>query len=74
MTLACTPAELFSITGKKTGPAQCRQLRAMGITHKPRTDGSPCVHRAHVDHLLGAADAKKAAGGGEWEPDYAELG
>jgi Domain of unknown function (DUF4224) len=74
MALACTPKELFEITGKKQGAAQIRALRAMGIEHKPRPDGTPFVHRAHVDHLLGAADAKPAPESSEWEPNYAELG
>jgi hypothetical protein len=70
----CTKQEVESITGKKTGPAQCRALRAMGITHKARPGIFPLVDRRLVDHLLGVADAGKSAANQEWEPDYAELG
>jgi len=73
MAIACTPEELIEITGKKQGAAQIRALRAMGIDHLPRPDGSVFVHRGHVDHLLGAVKSKSTKALDEWEPNYGAL-
>lgn len=74
MAIACTREELIEITGKKQGAAQIRALRTMGIEHRPRPNGTPFVHRKHVDHLLGAAiDATEHDASAEWEPNYAEI-
>lgn len=52
-------SELVELTRKQRHGAQCRALRAMGIEHRQRPDGSVLVHRSHIDKLLGAvANAK----------------
>lgn len=45
--------ELYELTRRKYAPAQARQLRFMGIEHRPRADGSLVVLRSHVEKTLG---------------------
>lgn len=52
MGLCLSPEELEEITGKERSAAQARALRAMGIEHRVRPDGTALVLRAHVEHLL----------------------
>ncbi|MBX6381461.1 MAG: DUF4224 domain-containing protein [Microbispora sp.] len=76
MRIACTPDELIEITGKRQGAAQIRALRAMGIEHRMRPDGTPFVLRAHVEHLLGGVQAttgRSTEPVGEWEPNFQFL-
>lgn len=49
-----TPTELADLTGKVRSSAQVRALRAMGVEHRVRPDGTVAVLRAHVESLLGA--------------------
>lgn len=49
------PEELKEMTGRMQYRAQIRVLRALGIEHKVRPDGSPLVLRAHVETQLGGA-------------------
>lgn len=44
-----TPDEIAALTGKVRPSAQVRALRAMGIEHRIRPDGSPAVLRAALD-------------------------
>ena len=48
-----TAEELAELTGRTRRDAQVRMLRAMGITHMVRPDGSVAVMRAHVEQLFG---------------------
>jgi hypothetical protein len=41
------------LTGRKQRLSQVMVLRALGLTHKVRPDGSLVVLRAHVEHELG---------------------
>ena len=50
-----TDDELRDLTGKARPSAQVRVLRAMGIEHRVRPDGSLAVSRSHVEGLLGGA-------------------
>jgi len=59
MAIGCSKQELFEITDKKQPAAQVRVLRAMGIEHRQRPNGTVFVLRSHVDHLLGAPEAKR---------------
>lgn len=45
--------ELAELTNKSRNSAQARVLKAMGIDHKIRPDGSVAVLRAHVEKLFG---------------------
>jgi len=44
--------ELVFLTGRKRRDAQVRALRAMGIEHRARPDGSVVVLRAHAETVL----------------------
>lgn len=63
-----TPEELVELTHRTRYGAQVRMLRAMGIEHRQRADGSVVVVRAHVEQLLGVVQ-----GSIKTEPE-AELG
>lgn len=61
--------EVRELTRRVQHAAQARTLRAMGIEHRPRPDGSLAVLRAHVEQQLGGAPAparKKAAAEPNW--------
>jgi len=45
--------EVIALTNKKVRPAQVRVLRAMGIEHKVRPDGSVAILRAHITKVFG---------------------
>jgi Domain of unknown function (DUF4224) len=46
--------ELIELTHRRRSDAQIRMLRAMGIEHRIRADGSVAVMRAHIEKLFGA--------------------
>lgn len=63
--------ELRDLTGRLRPGAQGRALRAMGIEHKARPDGTLAVLRAHVEAALGAtANARICA---PLEPNWAAV-
>lgn len=66
--LTLSPDELKELTHKARSSAQVRALRAMGIEHKVRPDGSVAVLRSHVDAQMGAPKDGKTAR--EWEPNW----
>jgi Domain of unknown function (DUF4224) len=45
---------LYELTRRRRSDAQVRMLRAMGIEHRIRADGSVAVLRAHIERLFGA--------------------
>jgi hypothetical protein len=47
--------ELAELTGRCRSAAQARALKAMGIEHRLRPNGSIVVLRAHVEKLFGVA-------------------
>lgn len=49
--LSLTPEELFDLTRKKRYSAQCKALRAMGIEHRRRPDGSIHLDRSYYEAL-----------------------
>ncbi len=49
-----TREELCELTGRKRSGAQAIQLRAMGVEHRIRADGSLAVLRSHVELVFGA--------------------
>lgn len=67
MSLMLSPDELKDLTHKSRASAQVRALRAMGIEHKVRPDGSVAVLRAHVDAQMGAPKERRQA---QWEPNW----
>ena len=56
-----TADEVAELTGRRRRDAQVVQLRALGIAHRQRADGSLVVLRAHVEQVLGAAPAPQRA-------------
>lgn len=64
------PDEIKEITNRTRVHAQARMLRAMGIAHKPRADGSLVVLRSHVEKLLGGSVESK---GKAIEPDWGAI-
>lgn len=46
------PEQIKELTGKRQRAAQVRMLRAMGITHRLRGDGTPIVLTSHIEKLL----------------------
>jgi hypothetical protein len=64
--------ELTSLTHKRRNDARLRVLRAMGIAHRVRPDGSIAVLRSHVDaELGGVSDSGRSAI--EPEPNWSAV-
>jgi hypothetical protein len=62
-------AELRELTCRIQHAAQAKVLRAMGIDHRARPDGTIAVLRSHVEHVLGGTPGggrKKAAPEPNW--------
>jgi len=64
-----TPEQIKELTERTQHSAQLRVLRALGIDHKVRPDGSLVVLRAHVEQQLGCAlpSAKLQEPEPDWE-------
>lgn len=55
-----TVEELRELTGRVHLKAQVKALRAMGIEHRQRPDGSIVVLRAHFEQVLGIGVSSQA--------------
>jgi len=66
--LTLSREELQDLTHKQKSSAQVRALRAMGIEHKVRADGTVVVLRSHIEAQLGGAP--QAANQPSWQPDW----
>lgn len=66
-----TAHELRELTGKWRRSSQVAALRAMGVEHKVRPDGTVAVLLAHVNKLFGH-DAK-ATKKKESQPDWSAI-
>jgi hypothetical protein len=64
--------ELIALTGRQRSDAQARILRALGLEHRVRPDGTLVVLRAHVERLLGA-DAPGREHAQPIEPDWSAI-
>ena len=60
--------QLERLTGKRTRPAQVKQLRARRIPHEVNARGQVLVSRAYVEQRLGATVAEDATSFPE--PDF----
>lgn len=47
-----TDEEVQTLTNRKVRPSQVRALKAMGIEHKVRPDGSVAILRAHITKVF----------------------
>lgn len=56
-----TAEEIKELTKRTQHRAQVQALRALGITHKIRADGSPLVLRSHIEKELGGLPGGHAA-------------
>jgi len=63
-----TDKDIAELTRRTRHGSQAAVLRAMGIHHKQRPDGSLVVLRAHVEHLLGGTAPVKVSK--KLEPDW----
>lgn len=52
MSLLLDSEEIEELTGRTRRGAQVRVLRAMGIEHRVRPDGSVAVSRAHYERIF----------------------
>lgn len=60
ITMFLTGDEVRALTKRVQYSAQVRVLRAMGIEHRMRPDGSLAVLRAHIEQIFGGfSDRKK---------------
>ncbi|SPA44654.1 DUF4224 domain-containing protein [Cupriavidus taiwanensis] len=67
-TLTLSEEELRELTRKQKYSAQIRALRAMGIEHKVRPDGTVAVLRSHIERLMdGGSKTRKEK---TWEPNW----
>lgn len=60
--------EVRALTNRTQRVAQAIALRAMGIEHKIRPDGSVAVLRSHVEQQMGGGVARND--GKQSEPDW----
>ena len=59
-TLFLDTEEVQALTKKSVRPAQVRALKAMGIEHRVRPDGSVAILRAHITKVFdGFTETKK---------------
>jgi hypothetical protein len=49
------PDEIIDLTKRKVRPAQVRVLKAMGIEHRVRPDGSVAILRNHITKVFDGA-------------------
>jgi hypothetical protein len=54
-----SPAEIRALTERVQYAAQLRSLRAMGIEHRIRPDGSLAILRSHIEQLFGSTPEKR---------------
>jgi hypothetical protein len=47
-----TQEEIQTLTERKVRPAQVKVLKAMGIEHRVRPDGSVAILRAHINKVF----------------------
>lgn len=52
--------EIVALTTRVRKSAQVRALRAMGIEHRIRPDGSVAILRAHVEQIFGGTSEGKS--------------
>ena len=71
--LLLTDTELREITNRARPSAQLRALRAMGIPHAVRPDGTLAVARAYIYQLLSGASGATSRAVRATEPDWAAL-
>ena len=51
--------EIRALTNRKVRPSQVRALKAMGIEHRVRPDGSVAILRAHIDRVFDGSSPTK---------------
>lgn len=74
MSLFLDRSELEQLTGKRTRPAQIRQLRASKIPHEVNARGQVLVARAYVEQRLGVnGGTAPAPTGYAPEPDFSAF-
>ncbi len=64
--------ELEQLTSRRRRDAQAAMLRAMGIEHRVRSDGSIAVLRAHVERSFGLEPSRERTAQNT-EPDWSAI-
>jgi hypothetical protein len=67
-----TKEELVQLTGRKVNRSQVMVLRAMGIEHRVRPEGSVVVLRAHVEKQFGGGEESRKKEK-PFEPDWSGV-
>lgn len=58
--LFLTAEEVHVLTNRKARPSQVKVLKAMGIEHKVRPDGSVAILRTHIEKVFDGSSAGKS--------------
>jgi hypothetical protein len=66
-------AELVELTSRRRNDAQLKMLRAMGIEHRVRADGSIAVLRAYVQQTFGLSPSPRSKQAQNSEPDWSSM-
>jgi hypothetical protein len=67
-----THEEVEALTERKVRPSQIRVLKAMGIEHKVRPDGSVAILRAHIIKVFdGESETRRKAN--EQTPNWGAM-
>ena len=70
MGFTLTDEELWQLTGRRRGYAQCKQLQALGVPFNRRMDGRPVVARAAAEQAMGV---RQDAGGRDVQLNFEDL-
>jgi hypothetical protein len=65
--------EIKSLTKRTVRPAQVKVLKAMGIEHKVRPDGSVAILRAHINKVFDGNPDKASPKTKEAEPNWEAI-
>ena len=65
-----TQEEVQILTERKVRPAQVRVLKAMGIEHRVRPDGSVAILRAHINKVFDGSIETKSTKQQHSQPNW----
>lgn len=65
--------EIQTLTNKTVRPAQVRALKAMGIEHKVRPDGSVAILRAHINKVFDGNPDKESRKTKTIQPNWGAI-
>ena len=65
--------EIKQLTDRVKSPAQLRVLKALGIEHKVRPDGSIVILRAHITKVFDGSEANTVRRTKQAEPNWEAI-